>query len=247
MTDRSLEKSHSETLSYDAAVDAVSAQVRRLLKTAPPIIRGMTGHLAKASGKMVRARALLACALRSDGLIRSDAVKAAASVELLHLATLVHDDILDDADTRRGIYALHKKFGEKYAVLCGDWRFCTALEFVSTVTPMESRRDELDRSFPKYLTDVCLGEVRQDQNNNNFKLTEREYFRIIRGKTAALFEASFYTGFLFSDENDASADIYKKIGGGIGVIFQLADDCADYEATRRQTKSRSCPTTAGAS
>jgi geranylgeranyl pyrophosphate synthase len=163
-------------------------------------------------------------------------VKAAAAAELLHLATLVHDDIIDNADKRRGIDALHKRFGEKYAVLCGDWLFCAALEFLSTVTPPENRREEAGRSFPGYLSEVCLGELRQNQNNHNYRLSEREYFRIIRGKTAALFEACFHTGFLFSDELTASKDIYVKIGNNIGVLFQLADDCADYEATEKMTK-----------
>ncbi|MEA4822809.1 MAG: polyprenyl synthetase family protein [Clostridiaceae bacterium] len=196
----------------------------------------MTSHLAAAPGKMIRARALLACAIDMNSMIHPDAINAAASVELLHLATLVHDDIIDDADKRRGIAALHKKYGEKYAVLCGDFLFCTALEFVSSVTPPESRKDSLDRTFPHYLTEVCLGELRQDQNSGNLSLSEREYFKIIKGKTAALFEASFYTGFIFSDEPDAAKEIYKEIGGNIGLIFQLADDCADYESTEILTK-----------
>ncbi len=235
MTDLSNEN-QAVTLAYDEAVAETAEQIKKLLKTAPSVIRRQTSHLAKATGKMIRARALLACALGRDGRINPDAVKTAAAVELLHLATLVHDDIIDNADKRRGIDALHKKFGEKYAVLCGDWLFCTALEFVSTVTPLENRRDGLDRSFSKYLTEVCLGELRQNHNNYNLKLSSREYFKIIRGKTAALFEASFYTGFLFSDEDDALQNVYKEIGGNIGVIFQLADDCADYEATQIQTK-----------
>ncbi len=170
-------------LLYDEAVARAGDEARRLLKSAPAVIRSMTAHLAKATGKMIRARALLACAIGRDGFINPDAVKAAAAVELLHLATLVHDDIIDNADERRGIDALHKKFGEKYAVLCGDWLFCTALEFAASVTSLGSRQDDSDRSFPRYLTQVLLGEVRQNQNNGNYRLSEREYFRIIRGKT----------------------------------------------------------------
>lgn len=236
MTDLTKSAPSSEVLDYDAAVTAAAGEVRRLLKNAPALIRHMTSHLAKASGKMIRARALLACALKRDGTISADAVKAAAAVELLHLATLVHDDIIDDAETRRGIDALHRKFGEKYAVLCGDFLFCTAFELVSTVGALEHRRDAVDRSFPRYLTEVCLGEVRQNQNWRNYKLSEREYFKIIKGKTAALFEASFYAGFMFSDEKDEAKGIYKEIGHNIGIIFQLNDDCADYEATETQAK-----------
>jgi geranylgeranyl pyrophosphate synthase len=236
MTDISMGKLPEGRLEYDQSVVQTGEEIRRLLRNAPALIRHITSHLAKAMGKMVRARALLACAIGKDGLVNPDAVKAAAAVELLHLATLVHDDIIDDADQRRGIEALHRKFGEKYAVLCGDYLLCTALEYVSTIQALDRERDPLDRSFPRYLTEVCLGEVRQNQNNRNYRLTEREYFRIIRGKTAALFEASFYVGFMLSGEEDKSLDIYKEIGGNIGIIFQLADDCADYEATRKAAK-----------
>jgi geranylgeranyl pyrophosphate synthase len=234
MTD--LKSPDPERLDYEASVAAAKGEVRRLLKSAPALIRPMTSHLARAAGKMIRARTLLACALGRDGSVSPDAVKAAAAVELLHLATLVHDDILDDAETRRGIDALHRKFGDKYAVLCGDFLFCTAIEFVSTADAPEHRKNAVDRSVPKYLTEVLMGELRQDQNYKNYSLSEREYFRIIKGKTAALFEASFYAGFLFSDEEDAAKDSYREIGDTIGLIFQLNDDCADYEASELLTK-----------
>jgi heptaprenyl diphosphate synthase len=236
MTDLSKDKSIPEAPDFDSAVAMTGDEVRRLLSGAPAVIRHMTSHLAKAAGKMIRARALLACALRKDGTIDPGAVKAAAGAELLHLATLVHDDIIDDADQRRGIAALHRKFGEKYAVLCGDWLFCAALDLVATAEPPEHRRDIADRSFTSYLTRVCLGELRQNQNNGNYNLSEREYFKTIRGKTAALFEACFYAGFMLSDEPGGAKDAYREIGGAIGLIFQLADDCADYEATALSAK-----------
>lgn len=230
------EKTSSGRLGYEEAVARTEEDIRLLLKSAPAVLRGMTSHLAKAEGKMIRARALLVCALQRDDLIEPDAVKTAAAVELLHLATLVHDDIIDNAETRRGIAALHKKFGEKYAVLCGDWLFCAALDHVSNVNTPVGGQDAVNRSFTRYLTEVCLGEVRQNRNNHNYRLSEREYFRIIRGKTAALFEACFYAGFTLSGEDEALRDIYLEIGNNIGLIFQLADDCADYEATQKMTK-----------
>ncbi len=236
MTDLSKDSATAEAIDYDSAIAKTEEEIQRFLKQTPAVIRHVTTHLAKAMGKMIRARALLTCATAQDGRINPDAVKAAAAVELLHLATLVHDDIIDDASKRRGIKTLHRKFGDKMAVLCGDYLLCTALELVSTIAMLENRKDAIDRSFPKYLSDVCLGEVRQNQNNLNYRLSEREYFRIIDGKTAALFEACFYSGFMFSDEQDSNKDSYTQIGNNIGIIFQLADDCADYEATQKQTK-----------
>jgi geranylgeranyl pyrophosphate synthase len=233
---RAEENARADMLDFDAALKATGEKIKRTLRTAPPVIRPLTAHLSKAGGKMIRARALLICAAGRDGLISSDAVNAAAGVELLHLATLVHDDIIDNAATRRGIDALHRKFGEKSAVLCGDYLFCVALELASEMRLLENRKDCVDKSMTRYLTEICLGELRQNQNAGNYKITENEYYKIISGKTAALFEASFVTGFLFSDEPDAAKEDYEKIGHTIGVIFQLADDCADYEFTQKRAK-----------
>jgi geranylgeranyl pyrophosphate synthase len=196
----------------------------------------MTVHLSGAPGKMIRAKSLLACAMDETDRISLDAVKAAASVELIHLATLVHDDVIDQADKRRGIKALHQKFGQKYAVLCGDWLLCVALELVSTIEPIDNDREKVSQIFPGYMTEVCLGELRQNQNMHNYRLSERQYFQTIRGKTAALFEACFYGGHLFSGEPEMWKEIYTEIGNNIGLIFQLADDCADYESTQKETK-----------
>ncbi len=234
MTERKNAAPREAGLRYEAAAEKTTEEIKRLLRGAPAVIRGMTAHLSRAAGKQIRARALLACALRADGTVAEDAVKAAAAAELLHLATLVHDDIIDDADKRRGIETVHHKFGQKYAVLCGDYLFCTALELISTMNEREDRK--IERSFPHYLTEVLLGELRQNRNDFNFSLSEREYFTIIRGKTAALFEACFYMGFLISDEPDSAKDFYTRAGNDLGVIFQLSDDCADYASTLQKSK-----------
>ncbi len=236
MTDFSKEASSKGLLDYDAAVNDAAEQIKLLLMSAPVVIRPMTAHLAGAFGKMIRAKALLACALDSNNLVSPDAVKSAAAIELIHLATLVHDDIIDNAEKRRGIKALHKKFGEKYAVLCGDWLLCAALELVSTIGSRRDDYEEIGRVFPKYMVEVCLGELRQNKNNRNYRLSEQQYFETIRGKTAALFEACFYAGYIFSGETESVKDYYIEIGNNIGIIFQLSDDCADYEATQKLAK-----------
>lgn len=225
-----------ERFGFDQALVRTEDEIRNQLKSAPMELRRLTGHLSRALGKSIRARSLLACAIQGDGQVDIDAVKIAAAIEIIHLATLVHDDIIDNASKRRGIEALHKKFGEKSAVICGDYLFCLAFQLASTITETEDRKERVDRTLPTYLTDICLGELRQNQNNQNYALTEREYFKIITGKTAALFEAAFYAGFLLSEEPDGGKSGYKEIGRNIGIIFQLADDCSDYEATQKTVK-----------
>ncbi len=236
MTSCALER--EETLGFAEAMVRTENEINLQLKSTPAVIKRLTSHLSRAVGKNIRAKSLLTCAMRQDGRIVSDAVKIAAAVEILHLATLVHDDVIDDADKRRGIETLHRKFGEKSAILCGDYLVCLALQLASTIRPREERKDMIPASMTGYLTDVLTGELRQNQNINNFKLTERYYLKIIIGKTASMFEASFHAGVLLSDEPDINnnKNQYLEIGRNIGIIFQLADDCADYEATRKTSK-----------
>jgi heptaprenyl diphosphate synthase len=226
----------TDGLEYDEALRLTELEVRKLLKDAPPLIRVQTSHLARAAGKGIRARALLACSICGDGLVRRDAVNAAAAVELLHLATLIHDDIIDDADMRRGIDALHVKFGQKTAVLCGDYLFCLAFNLASLISPRESDRDKMDDVLPSYLTELCLGEIREFGNTGNLDLTEREYFKIISGKTAALFQASFHAGFFLSDEPREARDLYIETGKQLGILFQLVDDCLDFVSSKKKAK-----------
>lgn len=226
----------TDRLEYDEALRLAELEVKKLLKTAPPLLRPQTSHLARATGKGIRARALLACSLGDDGLVRSGAVNAAAAVELLHLATLIHDDIIDDADVRRGIEALHVKFGQKTAVLCGDYLFCLAFDLAASIPPRKTDLEKIDSVLPSYFTEICLGEIRELNNTGNLDLTEGEYFKIISGKTAALFQASFHAGFLLSDEPPEARHIYTETGKLLGILFQLADDCLDFVASKQKAK-----------
>lgn len=221
---------------FDDALADTEGLLRRQLRGTPAVIRQLTAHLSKASGKNIRAKALLICAMGRDGMIPADAAQAAAAVELLHLATLVHDDIIDDADSRRGIKTLHRKFGEKWAVLCGDYLVCMALELAAAVEMGGERQARVPKTLPGYLTDVLLGELLQDQNLRNYGLTERQYLKIITGKTAAMFEAAFHAGCLLSDATAEDLDTYREIGRNIGIMFQLADDSSDYESTTKKSK-----------
>lgn len=237
MTDTNVQAYNKEDeLNFDEAMRRTESEINHQLKSTPSVIKRLTSHLSRATGKNIRAKSVLVCSMRHDGRIGGDAVKIAAAVEILHLATLVHDDIIDDADKRRGATALHRKFGEKSAILCGDYLVCLALQVAATIRPPEERRELAPKTLPWYLAEVLTGEMRQNQNNRNFAMTERLYLKIITGKTASMFEASFYAGFLFSDEMADNKNEYLKIGKNIGIIFQLADDCADYEATQKTSK-----------
>ncbi|OGO88506.1 MAG: hypothetical protein A2Y15_01730 [Clostridiales bacterium GWF2_36_10] len=227
MTDKNI-KTVNSRFGYDEAIQYVKEEILNVLNNAPLAIRSQTRHLASSGGKNIRAQALLACSIGNDGFTDSNAVEAAAATELLHLATLVHDDIVDNAAMRRGITALHKKFGKKSAVLCGDYLFCIAIQLSSTISTSIKGFEQI---IPAYMKKICLGELKQNQNNRNYNLSEKEYIKIIYGKTAALFEACFYAGFVLSGETEEMKSRYIDIGKYIGIIFQLSDDCVDYESS----------------
>ncbi|MEN6313092.1 MAG: polyprenyl synthetase family protein [Clostridiaceae bacterium] len=214
---------------FDESLSLVMHEVDRALSASPSIVRKYMKHLASSRGKFIRAVSLLTCAQDQDGRIHSNAVKFAAAVEILHLATLVHDDVIDDADIRRGFPTLQKQYGKRAAVICGDYLLCIALKLAADIP---NKQDYLSLDMPDYLTKVCFGELNEQINNGNFDLTVYQYLKIISGKTAALFEASFYAGAVLSENDPSAIRKYRKLGRYLGMIFQLIDDCMDFEATR---------------
>ena len=150
-----------ELISYEFAFELVKEEVDRALSTAPFIIRGYTKHLAASMGKYIRAKSLLICAQNKDGLIHPNAIKFATSIEILHLATLVHDDVIDNANIRRGDVTLQNKYGKKTAVICGDYLLCIALNLATSIP---NKQDYLDLNIPDYMSKVCLGELNQQIN-----------------------------------------------------------------------------------
>ncbi|MBQ1607301.1 MAG: polyprenyl synthetase family protein [Lachnospiraceae bacterium] len=214
------------SLDYETAFREVQKETAKIITSGPALVKNYVSYLTDTTGKMMRARALLACAMDENGQVPYDAVRFAAAVEVLHLATLVHDDIMDDADLRRGQETLQKKAGKRIAVICGDFLLAAAIREVSSVQEQD-RYKSFD--FSKYVQNIALGELRQNINNRNFRLQPFRYLSIIDGKTAALFEASYHAGALAGDADARTQKLYRKLGRYTGIIFQLTDDCIDYE------------------
>jgi len=214
-----------QKLSVDAAMEEHSNLISHLFENAPKPIKHITNHLKGASGKNVRASLLFAAAVDEDELVPKDTVLAAVAVELFHLATLIHDDIIDEADYRRGIPSVHVQFSKKEAVICGDYLLCIALSTVSRI--YEPYKDFIHK-FSAAVEGVCLGELRQHANNFNTDITFYEYLRTIKGKTAALFHVAAYSGALIGSAPDHEVQLIGKFGTYIGMLFQILDDVKDY-------------------
>ena len=216
-------------IKFDEAIGLVRKEMDQTLSRSPIIIREYTKHLLASQGKFIRAYSVISAAEDKQGLISTNAIKLAAAIETMHLASLVHDDIIDDADLRRGNITLQKKYGRRTAVICGDYLLSIALSMAASC---ENKKDYLELSLHDYVGRVCLGELNQHINNGNLNLSIYQYFKIISGKTAALFEASFLAGAIFSGASKAEINRYRQLGFEIGMIFQLTDDCMDFEITR---------------
>ena len=218
-------------MDYEKAFDMVRAGNAGIIAKAPALIRGYTSYLTEAQGKMMRAAATLACSMNEEDKVPQDAVVFASTVETLHLATLIHDDIMDDADLRRGIVTLQKKSGKRTAVICGDYLLAAALRNLSKVEEND-RYKQFD--FSSYVERVALGELRQNINNKNYRLNVFRYLAIIDGKTAALFEGAYHAGALAGGESDERIKLFRRLGRYTGIIFQLTDDCIDYEVSENK-------------
>lgn len=210
---------------FDISFELVKEGIDKALASTPLVVRKYTEHLKASTGKFIRARSLLICAENAEGLINQDAVNLAVAIELFHLATLVHDDVIDDADLRRGNSTLQKKYGKRTAVICGDYVFCIALKELSKIT---NKDKYIKLDLPDYIGKVCLGELNQHIRSGFFDLSPRQYLKIISGKTAALFEASFCAGAIICGSEDKEVKKYMRLGHYIGMIFQIADDCMNF-------------------
>lgn len=216
-------------IEYEEALDLVKDKIGQTLSKSPLLIRNYTKHLLGGQGKLIRAVSVITSAENKDGKVSVNAVTVAAAIEILHLATLVHDDVIDNADLRRGIETLQKKFGPRTAVICGDYLLSVSLAMLGSIP---NKKDYLELSMPNYIGKLCLGELNQHMNNGNIELSIYKYLKIISGKTAALFEASFYGGAILSGCSEKEAAKLKQLGNYIGMIFQLSDDCIDFDTTK---------------
>ncbi|MBS7527369.1 polyprenyl synthetase family protein [Fusibacter paucivorans] len=176
----------------------------------------------KLNGKMLRPQFLIVSA--NFGTYESDRmVNLASAIELLHMATLVHDDIVDDAEIRRNQQSVQSKFGKDMAVYTGDYLLSKSL----SVFKAKDYDNEKIAKLAKVIERICESELLQYFNRYH-TMTVRNYLRVISGKTAALFSLSMYLGAVESGCSETLANSLGKIGYEIGIAFQIIDDILDF-------------------
>jgi heptaprenyl diphosphate synthase len=218
-------------IAFTQASESIRLEIASTLKNTPVNLASMMAHLLESQGKNIRGTLAALTASDESQMVGLSAIKAAAAVEILHLASLIHDDIIDEADTRRGKPSLHAKFGKKDAVMAGDYLFCLCFSLISDAYAQSGSSEYIDHiaDFSKAMSALCLGEIEQSRHHFDFDLTFKNYLKIIGGKTASLFAMSMYSGARAGGLDYQHAKIYGRIGGYFGIIFQLIDDCLDYE------------------
>jgi len=177
-----------------------------------------------AGGKLLRPAFFLLSAKVNDQCDRQQLIHVAASIEVLHMASLIHDDIIDEASTRRGLPTIANQFGSKYALYTGDYLFCVCFKILSTHANTLSTIPFNTKTVEK----VLLGELEQMESRYNLEMTVKQYLKQISSKTAALFAMSCYVGAQLSGVNSAAKTNARKIGHDIGMAFQILDDILDY-------------------
>ncbi len=181
-----------------------------------------------APGKMLRP-AFLILASRFGDPSPGKIARMAAAVEMLHVATLIHDDILDDAGTRRGRPSAHARFGRKEAVLMGDFLFARGFQLVSEYATVENARN-----ISRAVSWICMSEIDQDTGLFRIDRSVRGYLNRIMGKTAILFVLSFHLGARESDCPPGVVSLLRRAGYGIGMGFQIVDDILDLTGSETE-------------
>ncbi len=210
-------------------LEALDRLLESQLAAFEPEIRGMAESCIDTSGKRIRPALVFFSGWNPAGSVSPDIVRAAAVVELIHLATLVHDDIMDGADIRRGHTTATRAFGSASAVLLGDALFAHALNLATQFPTTEVCAAVSDSTRR-----VCAGEIVQTLRRGSFDVTRSDYRRIIELKTAELFRVSCFLGARLAGSEPAYVEAVSRFGGHLGVAYQIYDDLVDFfgEETR---------------
>ena len=206
----------------------VEERIREQAKAFDPAIEGYFQYACGSSGKRLRPILTLHSGA-ATGTMRTSHVDLAVIVELIHLATLVHDDIMDGADIRREQATVNSKWGNTLAVLLGDCLFAHALKLAAAFP-----NNAICRQIAHAAKEVCSGEIIQTQRRFDLNLTINEYFQVIEMKTASLFAVATELGAFISEANPDVITAMKGYGLKLGTAYQIYDDCLDIAGSEEK-------------
>lgn len=202
-------------------LERVEVAIREQIRCFDPAIEPYVSYICNTSGKRIRP-ALAILVGGATGGVSDDHVKLGVIMELIHMATLVHDDIIDDANTRRMVPTANAKWGNSLSVLLGDALFSHALTLAT-----DYGSAEICRKVGTASREVCQGEIIQTQRRFDLTFTKEDYFKVIGMKTGALFGASCGLAARLSGHGEELEERMYDYGMKLGTAYQIYDDCLD--------------------
>jgi octaprenyl-diphosphate synthase len=208
-------------------LDEVSRAMGAIVASDLPLVGQVSAHLLAMRGKLFRPTLLLLSS-QVEGTPKKQAVTLAAALELIHLATLVHDDAVDHSALRRGMPTVNALFSHQISVIMGDFLYSTALTQLVQLGDLEALQ-----ALTRASTEMTLGEMRQLAVADPLRFTEDEYYALIRSKTASLMRTACELGALSGARR--YKDALGSFGENLGMAFQIADDLLDYREVKETT------------
>lgn len=201
---------------------AVEAEFDRQVSSNVQVVNYLGEFLRSSGGKRLRPALLILASKAAGGGDRESVIRMATVMEMLHTATLVHDDIIDNAETRRNKPSMNAKFGNQTAVLMGDWLYMSAFE-----TSLRERSLRILDILTRLTRKMTEGELIQLTFIGKLDISEEDYFEILKRKTAYLFAACCEVGAILANSNEDVVDAMRDFGLELGIAFQLSDDLLD--------------------
>lgn len=202
-------------------LEAVKECIGKQLVVGSSLVDKRLEHVASAPGKMVRPALVLLCG-KCCGSSGDLQIEIASIIEMVHIATLLHDDVIDHADSRRNVGTANSIWGNESAVLLGD--FLLSKSFAMSARLEDCR---ISQMLADTAIQICTGELEQNAQRDNWRLSEGEYFEIIKAKTASLFGCSCGLGALAGGADEKTIKAFSDFGINLGIAFQVADDLID--------------------
>ena len=219
-------------------LNKIEKQLQEIISSKLPLLDTASKRLFEAGGKRLRPALVLLSAGSNKKYSKSsskDILKWGVAVELLHTASLIHDDILDESDLRRSRKTINSRWGNKVAVIVGDYVYSKIIPILVTDASRSSRQDDIINVLSDVTSQMCEAEIKQLSGGNNSILLSKECLEIIKKKTAVLFSACSRIGALQAGHSAANVRSLTEYGLNFGMAFQMTDDVLDLTSTSRLT------------
>lgn len=230
---KSIEKIREQKASLEEIRSLVSEEwslldqeIEKQLSSDIELINNISQYIVNSGGKRIRPLIVLLSARACGASDLDRIVKAAAMIEFIHTATLLHDDVVDNSDSRRGIKTAHQSFGNESTILVGDFLYSRAFQIMVQINHMGIMEVMSDAT-----NTIAEGEVLQLINSGNPKINKEQYLEVIHRKTGKLFEAAMVVGGLLSNQSQTVLNTLQLFGKELGMAYQIVDDVLDYSSS----------------